>query len=151
MPNQSFADRINRINQGQSATHAATAPTPAPSSGRKAKLQQALHFLGQAGIHGNYAYAPVFRSLAKAGIIIKPMHYWSFVPLTLFSFCLFAFIFGGTTLLCLYLGVVPRPVAGLIRLGPMANLIIWAMLALGLSGLLKFQAKRARLPKWCDL
>ena len=44
------------------------------ASNRRDRLQRALWLLQQGGITRSYAYSPLFRGLARIGVIIKPVH-----------------------------------------------------------------------------
>ena len=154
MSDASFEARLARIGAVQpepSRQPQHNAPLPQKARNRRERLQLALAHLSRAGITGNYAYAPAFRGLAKMGLIMKPLHFWSYAGLVTFSWILFAAIFAGTVVACLLLGVMPSPVRGLISAGPTVWVVVNSVMALAFAVLIKAQVKGADLPRWKDL
>ena len=124
-----------------------TEPTP----NRHEKLRRALAHLERGGVTGAYAYGPAFRSLARAGYIVRPLHYWSFPGLTAFGFFMLVVLIGGTVTVCLTMGFVPRPVHRVMSAGPVVFLGVNFALALVFAAAHKIKARRIRLPEWRDL
>ncbi|WP_371036659.1 MULTISPECIES: DUF6404 family protein [unclassified Rhodosalinus] len=124
-----------------------TEPTP----NRHEKLRRALAHLERGGVKGAHAYAPAFRSLARAGYILRPLHYWSFLGLTALGFFMLVVLIGGTVTVCLTMGFVPRPVHRVVSAGPVVFLGVSVALALVFAAAHKIKARSIRLPKWQDL
>ena len=150
---KSFEARLSRI-----AADAAQSQTPsprrasAPAQGRKAKLPRALSLLDRAGIRGNYAYAPAFRALARLGLIVKPLHFWSPLPLVLFGFAVISACMGlGIGLSLVMFDHPPRVVQRIIESGPLAFFAVNAVLGVGFALLHWWQARQAALPRWAEI
>ncbi|WP_425052540.1 DUF6404 family protein [Psychromarinibacter sp. S121] len=159
MPSQDFQRRVQELNaqsQRASAAHAARRPAAPPAPGepapnRRARLERALWMLQQGGITGSFAYSPLFRALACVGIIIRPVHFWSPLPLALAFFAALCGIFWVTIQITQTIGVVPRPVARMIEAGPVVFCCVMGGLSVVYALWHKMQALRIGLPRWRDL
>lgn len=156
MSDARFEDRLARLSQQGRAVGArpagqpgGTVPPAAPD--RRERLRLALAHLERGGVTGSNAYAPIFRSLARAGMIIRPLHYWSFTGLTVFGFVLLAMLLGGAALAALALGHVPRPVRAMIEAGPIVFVGVTLVLSLAFAAIHKIKARQIGLPEWQDL
>ena len=152
MPSEEFQRRLQEIAEKRAPNRSAQAvKSLGPISDRGEHLRRALAALAHGGIKGNAAYAPLFRQLARRGLIIKPLHFWSFVSLVLFGF--------ATITACLALGVgmaiamdhYPRPIAAMLEAGPVVFLAISGTLGVLFAAFHKVQARSAALPRWKDL
>ena len=126
-------------------------PMPSPAPDRREKLRRALLHLERGGVTGSRAHAPAFRSLARAGLIVRPLHYWSFPGLTAFGFVMLAVLLGGAAVVAVALGHVPRPVRAMIEAEPVVFLAVAFALAVVFAGIHKGKARRIGLPAWRDL
>ncbi|MCC1494675.1 DUF6404 family protein [Cognatishimia sp. F0-27] len=143
-----FAARCSAL----SAKHKPQADHPAPAARtRQERLARALDALAREGITGSYAYAPALRGLARMGLIVKPLFFWTPLALFVFGFVLFTSIMGGTALACMALGVAPRPVQSMIALGPDVFLMAMTGLSMLFAGIHYAKARAIRLPRWRDL
>lgn len=118
---------------------------------RHEKLRRALAHLERRGVTGSHAYAPAFRLIARAGFIPKPLHYWSFLGLTAFGFVMLVVLLGGTAIVCLTMGYVPRRVHRVVEAGPVVFLGVTVALALVFAAVHKIKARQIGLPRWQDL
>ena len=152
MPSKDFERRLQDITAKRGAGGSAQ-PTPNrfPATDRREKLRRALSELAGAGIKGNSAYAPLFRKLAGRGLIIKPLHFWSFLPLALFGLVAIGTCLGLGVALAFALGHFPRPVLALLEAGPGVFLAVTGMLGLMFAAYHKLQVRNANLPRWQDL
>ena len=159
MPSEDFQRRLQALNaRSHQAPATRTArQTAAPgvaagrASNRRDRLQRALWLLQQGGITRSYAYSPLFRGLARIGVIIKPVHFWSPVMLALAFFAVLCGIFWGTILVTQAVGVVARPIARMIEAGPAVFCVVGGGLSVVFALWHKAQALRIGLPRWRDL
>jgi hypothetical protein len=152
MTDADFQNRLARLGNGGGSGGARPAEnTPGPARDRREKLRRALTHLERGGVTGAHAYAPAFRSLARMGLIVKPLHYWSFPGLTAFGFVMLTTLIGGTVILSLAMGQVPRVVHRIIEAGPVVFFGLNAVLAVCFAAIHKLKARRIGLPKWRDL
>jgi hypothetical protein len=126
-------------------------PRGRAASTRRDKLRRALAHLERGGVTGARAYAPVFRWLARSGLIVRPLHYWSFLGLTSFGAVVLSALVGGAATLAAAIGAVHRPALAVIEAGPVFFLGLVSALSLGFAALHRMQARRIGLPKWRDL
>lgn len=149
MSDTRFESRLERhspMNDSVPAGPARTTPVPAPD--RCEKLRRALVHLEQGGVTGPHAYAPVFRSLARAGVIIRPFHYWSFLGLTTFGFVMLSVLVGGAVMIVIVIGHVPRAVRAKIEAGPILFLAVTLALSFAFAAIHKIKARQIGLPRW---
>ena len=126
-------------------------PRERAASARRDKLRRALAHLERGGVTGARAYAPVFRWLARSGVIVRPLHYWPFLGLTAFGVVVLSALIGGAATLAAAIGPVHRPARAVIEAGPVFFLGLVSALSLGFAALHRRQARRIGLPKWRDL
>ncbi len=146
-----FQSNLNKTHANTASSEARVLHNFEKAASRKDRLAIALNLLAQGGVTGNYAYAPAFRGLARAGLIIKPLHYWSFLGLTLFTAILFCVLAALTIIASLLLGVMPRPVFRMIEAGPVVFFAGNIALSMIFAFIHRFKAKQIGLPKWRDL
>ena len=152
MSDTRFEERLSRLQQANEPVPAGPARTmPGPAPDRREKLRRALVHLERGGVTGSHAYAPAFRSLARAGVIIRPFHYWSFMGLTAFGFVMLTVLVGGAAIITVAIGHVPRPVRAVIEAGPIVFIGVTLTLSLAFAGIHKFKARKIGLPRWRDL
>ncbi|MEW9918671.1 DUF6404 family protein [Marimonas sp. MJW-29] len=159
MGQSSFEDRLARLREKEAqatpqqpnARKAPEVPHGKPASNRRERLILALAHLERGGVTGAYAYAPAFRALARAGIIVKPLHYRSWIGLVIF----FLFLFSAVTVLAVVIGVLmghlPRPIRSLIEAGPVVYLMLTLTFGIGFAAVHKIKAAQIGLPRWRDL
>lgn len=152
MSDSRLEDRLARLSQPREDVSSGPArPISAPSSDRREKLRRALVHLERGGVTGSSAYAPVFCLLARAGVIIRPFHYWSFLGLTAFGGVMLCILLGGTAMIAVAIGQVPRPVRAMIEAGPVVFLAATLALSLFFAAMCKIKARQIGLPRWRDL
>jgi hypothetical protein len=124
----------------------------APASDRFEKRRRALAVLEQCGLAGSEANAPAFRALAKEGIVVKPLVFWSFPGLFIFAFLLLTTFLGGPVMLWVASGIPLIGAASAIAdAGPLPFLAVNAALAVAFAALFRIRARRLGLPAWKDL
>ncbi len=131
------------------ARHAATMPVQEPDG--HDRLRRALLHLERGGVTGSHAYAPVFRSLARAGIIVPPLHYWSLPGLTAFAFVMLTVLVGCAAMIAVATGHPPVAVRAMIGAGPLVFVAVMLALSVGFAWLHHRKAQRIGLPLWRDL
>jgi hypothetical protein len=123
-----------------------------PASGRSEKLRRALAVLEQRGLAGGEANPAAFRSLAKAGIVVKPYYFWSFLGLFIFAFVLLTTLIGGPVMLWVASGIpLIGAASAIVDAGPMPFFAVNAVLAMAFAASFRFKARRFGLPAWRDL
>ena len=162
MSQVSVRERLDRM-RSQSAAHAPSSlQSSAPYSNparlhekartRREKLDKALYLLAQGGIEGHAAYPSLFIKLARKGIILKPLQFWSALGLFLYDFVIFLLVFAFFLYLGGIIGKVPAFVELLlIRGGPDVVLLAISAIAAVITLRFRIQAVRLGLPKWRDL
>ena len=151
MSDTRFGERLSRLQVNDPAPTGPARTMPGPSVDRREKLRRALVHLERGGVTGSLAYAPAFRSLARAGVIIRPLHYWSFMGLTAFAFVMLTTLVGGAALIAVAVGQVLRPVRAVIEAGPIVFLGVTLTLSLAFAAIHKIKARQIDLPGWRDL
>jgi len=118
---------------------------------RSSKVKRALALAINAHIPADDAYPPVLQALAQVGLPVRPVHFMPvWVPF------LFGTIFGiGLASLVMViadaLGGVNGPLAAVAEHGPIGAAFGAAVSGVVLAGVVKVQARRARLPRWSDV
>lgn len=150
MTDASFEARLARI----SARHETPEQTPEPprkAGDREEKLSIALEHLEEGGVRGFYAYGPALQGLAKTGLIIKPLHYWSWVGLFIFFMLVLVAVAAFAIVTGLMLGHVPRPVIAIIEFGPVVFFTGTFVMSFVFTVIYKVKAMQIGLPRWRDL
>ncbi|MGC1496715.1 MAG: DUF6404 family protein [Sulfitobacter sp.] len=151
MSETSFHSRLAQLESAANIRAQHVKPTFHKSRNRKEKLAIALAHLERGGITGSYAYAPLFHACARVGIIMKPLHYRSWVGLTLFFMALSVFIAVFVLVASALTGVMPRPVRGMIEAGPQVFFTGCFILSVLFAGIHKLKAMQIGLPRWRDI
>jgi len=152
MSDTSFESRLAQLeSKAQAKQQQQGAPKLPKSRNRKEKLAIALAHLESGGVTGTYAYAPLFQVCARIGIIMKPLHYRSWIGLILFFMALAIFITAFVLIASLMTGVMPRPVRGMIDAGPQVYFSGVFVLSIVFAGIHKFKAYQIGLPRWRDI
>jgi hypothetical protein len=145
-------DFIARIAARDRGTASPSMPPQLPKArNRKERIAKALLLLEREGIAGSTAYSPVFRGLRAVGLGPKPFFWWNPIGLTLFMFVFFVVLFAGALVLSLALGVMPRPIRGMVEAGPTFFFALNGVLAIAFTVYHKITAIRLALPRWRDL
>lgn len=118
------------------------------------RLTTAIALVMARGVPEEHAYPPLFRRLARAGMIVPPMAYGK--PISKMVICAFLFVvvaslMGGAALLAHSIGMVPRPVQTMIDAGPVAFFALTFGLSFLGSTLIAKRERIADLPKWEQL
>ena len=152
MSSTDFNERLARL-QKKGAPDGPNGPAGGGPSGgdRKAKLARALFYLDRGGIRGNYAYAPAMRALARRGIIVTPLHYWSWPGLFALFVVIMCLVGAASLGANAAFGPLRGPIRGMIEAGPVVFAGLTTVLAIGFATLHKVQAARIGLPRWRDL
>lgn len=153
-----FEDRVSRLAVAkrparvEPRAHAQDWPQPTGGT-RRQKLTNALYFLEQkAGLARRSSYTPLFRGLSKVGLIIKPLHFWSFAPLMLFhSFAMLVVVIFTVGLGVGVFAAPPRAVVAFLNAGLLGQLGVVFTLSGLATVLVRRQATKLHLPQWSDL
>ena len=152
MSDTRFEERLSRLRKVNEPVPAGPAgQMPGPSKDQREKLRRALVHLERGGVTGSRAYAPAFRSLARAGVIIRPFHYWSFMGLTAFGIVMLTVLVGGAAFITVAIGQVAGPVRAMIEAGPIVFFGVTSALALVFAAVHRVKARKIDLPRWRDL
>ena len=159
MSKTSFEDRLARLRQKEMQSQPAMpqmAGGPQPSlpdkaGNRRERLHLALAHLERGGVTGSYAYAPAFRALAGMGIILKPLHYRSWIGLILFFVILMTFLTGLATVMAVVIDAKPRWLRAVYQHGPIWFFGLTTAAGIGFAAVHKIKAAEIGLPRWRDL
>ena len=153
MRNVSSQSRLSGLVATQSSgREERTDAVTGPASDRSEKLRRALAVLNERGLAGGEAHAPAFRALAKAGIVVKPLPFWSFLGLFTFAFLLLTTFIGGPVMLWVASGIpLIGAASAIVDLGPVPFFAVNAALAVVFAALCRIRARRLGLPAWRDL
>jgi hypothetical protein len=118
---------------------------------RSAKVQRALAMAINADISADDAYPPVLQALAHAGLPVRPVHFMPvWVPFLFGTF--FGIGLASITLLVAdALGGVNGPLAAVATHGLTGAIGGAAICGAVLAGVVRLQARRARLPSWSEV
>ena len=159
MSRSSFEDRLARLKQKETHAQQVTpapvgrpqVPLPEKAANRRERLQLALAHLERGGVTGAYAYAPAFRALAAMGIILKPLHYRSWIGLILFFVILMTVMTGVATIMAVWLDARPRWLRAVYQHGPIWFFGLTTVFGIGFAAVHKLKAAEIGLPRWRDL
>lgn len=149
MSAQSFQERIRRI-EGRGHREVAPARVMHRSNNDQDRLVIALGLLKRNGIRIESSYPMVFKWLARSGVVLRPLHFWSLLGLTVLVFCGMSLILAAMVIGSIFLSKTPEPIALLLSGGPAVFLGLNFLVAAIYATAMKAHARRLGLPRWED-
>jgi len=132
------------------AVAAPRATIPMPNV-RNERVQRALALSLRAGIAAEDAYPAVLRALAMFGLVARPVHFLPLWVPFLVGTCFGLGVAGTFLLLGDILGGTRGPLSAVTQMGWTGVIIAGSAFGWFFATLIRFQAWRARLPRWADV
>ena len=120
---------------------------------REERLTLAYAAMAEKGIDPKDAYPPLFRAMARRGVVVRPPLFMPFPALLAFGIGLLLFLFGGVLWLTVVAGFEPGrgPIAGLQRGGWGGVALVSVVFGTAFAIVMRMKAARLALPRWGDL